>query len=82
MRVLSASVAASCLERTVNIAAPKQINIFVRSPAGLWRSCRSSPMIPPRMAATNRRSMVEESTRPISVKNGSIIEWRLGMGGN
>src|SRR3984957_21221410 len=35
MRAASEGTPASPLERTVNIAAPKQMNIFVRSPAGL-----------------------------------------------
>ncbi len=54
-------------------AEPKQMNIFVRKPAGLCFNCRSRPIIPPRIAATVRRSMVVESTTPISVRNEFIV---------
>src|ERR1041384_3910155 len=57
MRVWSpANAPASSLERMVNMAAPKQINIFVRSPAGLRLSSRSSPIKPPSAAASSRRA--------------------------
>src|SRR5215472_9718395 len=48
-------------EITVNIAAPKQMNILVRRPAGLRLSSRSSPMAPPSTAASSSRTMVLDS---------------------
>ena len=53
--------AARSLERTVNMAEPKQINILVRRPAGRRLIARSSPMMPPRTAASVSRTMVLES---------------------
>src|SRR5579864_153420 len=52
------SLPASCMERMVNSAAPKEINILVRSPAGRRLSSRSRPMNPPSTAASNRRRML------------------------
>ncbi len=65
---------------TVKSAEPKQMNIFVRKPAGLCFNCRSRPIIPPRIAATVRRSMVVESTTPISVRNVFIVGCMLVCG--
>src|SRR5215469_1767999 len=48
------------MERIVNSAAPKQMNILVRRPAGRCLNWRSSPMMPPRTAATNSRRSVSE----------------------
>src|SRR5215471_3809867 len=45
----------------VNIAAPKQMNMLVRRPAGRRFSSRSRPMIPPRTAANSRRTRVFEN---------------------
>src|SRR5580700_4627469 len=66
---LSDGTPASCVDNTVNIAAPKHMNILVRRPAGLWRSCRSKPITPPSIAARSRRARVELSTTPSSLRS-------------
>ena len=44
------------------MAEPKQMNMLVRKPAGLWLNSRSSPMIPPSAAARISRTIVLDST--------------------
>src|SRR5215472_8073736 len=58
---------ASSIERIVNIAAPKQMNMLVRKPAGLRLSSRSRPITPPRIAASVRRTRV--------LANRFVIAW-------
>src|SRR5437588_2070374 len=60
IRALSPGGAISA-ESMVNIAAPKQINMLVRRPAGRCFSSRSRPMMPPSAAASNKRRIVLES---------------------
>src|SRR3981189_74808 len=57
---------ASASDRTVNSAAPKQINMLVRRPAGLCLTSRSIPMIPPRNAASTSRAR-ELETMPLAI---------------
>ena len=53
-------------ESTVKSAAPKQINMFVRSPAARCLNSRSRPMRPPRIAASRRR-VSELPTMPLAI---------------
>src|SRR5579883_934368 len=75
------SLPASCSESTVYIAAPKQIKIFVRRPAGLCLSCRSSPIAPPSSAATTSRTIVVDNTVPMWVPSASMAWRKSGIEG-
>jgi len=44
------------------MAEPKQISMFVRKPDALWRNSLSSPITPPRIAASNSRAEIDPST--------------------
>ena len=46
-------ICAMSIESCVNSAAPTQIRMFVRSPAGLFDSSRSMPIAPPRSVASS-----------------------------
>src|SRR5579864_754980 len=59
--VADAERAPNSVDRMVNRADPKHINILVRSPAGLRLSSRSRPIIPPRTAASTSRTIAFDS---------------------
>src|SRR5579872_44064 len=65
MRAASEGTPANCADRSVNMAAPKQMNIFVRRPAGRCLYSRSRPIAPPRKAESRRR-IIEVATMPLA----------------
>jgi len=67
------ALAAIVSDRSVMIVAPRQMRMFVRSPAGFPESSRSSPISPPSRVA--RRSLKNRSSRSVSAReaNASMV---------
>src|SRR5438270_49159 len=70
---------ASLSESSVNMAAPKQMNILVRKPAARCLNSRSSPMRPPRIAATTRRTI--DRLFPCAMVSfvDRVYKWNTGL---
>src|SRR6185312_9359578 len=69
-------ICAISIESWVNSAAPTQIRMFVRSPAGLPASSRSSPIAPPSRVASSSLA----STLSRNASASALIDWTISVG--